>query len=114
MEVWWADLDQVNKKAASDSWSKGGSEGWDGNPSSDGWVAGSPDTSALKMVEKWLKRRSDEDVSAFKAWFNDMYEQDRGVGMKMLDWDLSPQQLQHLAQDQQPPSQVSRLFINLS
>ena len=36
--------------------------------------------------KQWMQRRSDDDVTAFREWFNEMYQRDPSVGMKMLDW----------------------------
>ena len=44
--------------------------------------------SGSAVLEKWVQRRSDDDVTAFRKWFNDMYQRDPGVGMKMLDWKM--------------------------
>ena len=40
------------------------------------------------VLQQWVHRRSDDDVMAFRKWFNDMYQRDPGVGMKMLDWKM--------------------------
>lgn len=49
----------------------------------------SPSTSGgVAVLEQWVRRRSDDDVTAFRKWFNDMYLRDPGVGMKMLDWKM--------------------------
>jgi len=40
----------------------------------------------VAVLEQWVQRRSDDDVTAFRKWFNEMYQRDPGVGMKMLDW----------------------------
>lgn len=42
----------------------------------------------LSVLEQWVLRRSDADVTAFRTWFNDMYRRDPEVGMKMLDWNM--------------------------
>ena len=42
----------------------------------------------VALLEQWVQRRSDDDVMAFRKWFNDMYQRDPGVGMKMLDWKM--------------------------
>jgi hypothetical protein len=42
----------------------------------------------MSTLEQWVLRRSDDDVMAFRKWFNDMYQRDPGVGMKMLDWKM--------------------------
>ena len=51
-----------------------------------------PDSQAhgggVALLEQWVQRRSDDDVTAFRKWFNDMYERDPSVAMKMLDWKM--------------------------
>jgi len=42
----------------------------------------------VAVLEQWVQRRSDDDVTAFRKWFNEMYQRDPGVGMKMLDWKM--------------------------
>jgi hypothetical protein len=39
-----------------------------------------------RQVRKWVERRSDEDVKAFRDWFNDMYARHPEIGMTLLDW----------------------------
>lgn len=39
-----------------------------------------------RQVRQWVERRSDEDVKAFRDWFNDMYARHPEIGMTLLDW----------------------------